>query len=68
MAKRVVRPAAPAPIPAAAISNPDADLLSRMLERSLPVVVRLALDVGFDGEHTGAKPGMPLRGPGWKPN
>ena len=42
------------PIPAAAISNPDADLLSRMLERSLPVVVRLALDVGFDGEHTGA--------------
>lgn len=42
------------PIPAAAISNPDADLLSRMLERSLPVVIRLALDVGFDGEHTGA--------------
>ena len=42
------------PIPAAAISNPDADLLSHMLERSLPVVVRLALDVGFDGEHTGA--------------
>lgn len=42
------------PIPAAALSNPDADLLSRMLERSLPVVIRLSLDVGFDGEHTGA--------------
>ena len=42
------------PIPAAALSNPDADLLSHMLERSLPVVVRLSLDVGYDGEHTGA--------------
>ncbi len=38
------------PIPAAALSNPDADLLSHMLERSVPVRVRLALDVGLDGE------------------
>ncbi|HET7845492.1 MAG TPA: M20/M25/M40 family metallo-hydrolase [Xanthomonadales bacterium] len=42
------------PIPAAALSNPDADLLSRVLERSQPVRVRLTLDVGFEGEHTGA--------------
>ncbi len=38
------------PIPAAALSNPDADLLSHMLERSQPVRLRLALDVGLDGE------------------
>lgn len=40
------------PIPAAALSNPDADLLSRVLERSAPVRVRLTLDVGHDGEYT----------------
>ncbi len=38
------------PIPAAALSNPDANLLSHMLERGRPVRVRLALDVGLDGE------------------
>ncbi len=35
------------PIPAAALSNPDADLLSRVLERSRPVTLRLDLDVGW---------------------
>jgi hypothetical protein len=33
-------------IPAAALSNPDADLLSAMLRRGQPVRVRLDLDVG----------------------
>jgi hypothetical protein len=42
------------PIPAAALSNPDADLLSRVLERGLPVTVRIQLDVGFEGEYTSA--------------
>lgn len=35
-----------AKIPAAALANPDADLLSAMLRRGEPVRVRLALDVG----------------------
>ena len=39
------------PIPAVAISNPDADLLSRVLERSQPVRMTLDLDVGYDGEY-----------------
>jgi hypothetical protein len=47
-------PIVPTPIPAAALSNPDADLLGRVLERGLPVRVRLVLDVGYDGEHEGA--------------
>lgn len=43
------------PIPAAALSNPDADLLSRVLERSRPVRVRLLLDVGWrEREHESA--------------
>ena len=37
------------PIPAAALSLPDADQLNRLLERGA-VTVHLALDVGFDGE------------------
>jgi hypothetical protein len=36
-------------IPAAALSNPDADLLSHMLRRGQPVRMRLDLDVGFTG-------------------
>ncbi len=40
------------PVPAAALSNPDADQLSRLLSRGVPVRVRLDLDVGFDGEYT----------------
>lgn len=42
------------PIPAAAISNVDADLLGHMLERGGPVTVRLTLDAGFDGDYTSA--------------
>jgi hypothetical protein len=39
-------------IPAAALSNPDADLLAAMLKRGKPVRLRLDLDVGFDGTAT----------------
>lgn len=39
-------------IPAAALSNPDADQLSRLLKRGAPVRLRLALDVGTVGEAT----------------
>src|SRR5690554_5262506 len=39
------------PIPAAALSLPDADQLNRLLQRG-PVTVQLSLDVGFDGEYT----------------
>jgi len=41
-------------IPAAALSNPDADQLERVLAYGKPVTVKLDLDVGFDGEYTGA--------------
>ncbi len=36
-------------IPAAALSNPDADLLSNMLHRGQPVRVRLDIDAGMTG-------------------
>ena len=39
------------PIPAAALSLPDADQLGRLLQRG-PVTVRLALDCGWNGEYT----------------
>ena len=39
------------PIPAAALANPDADQLARLLALG-PVQLRLALDVGWDGEYT----------------
>ncbi|WP_298573684.1 M28 family peptidase [uncultured Luteimonas sp.] len=39
------------PVPAAALSLPDADQLARLLQRG-PVRVRLALDCGWDGEYT----------------
>lgn len=39
------------PIPSAAMSLPDADQLTRLLRRG-PVQVHLALDVGWNGEHT----------------
>ncbi|WP_101925146.1 MULTISPECIES: M20/M25/M40 family metallo-hydrolase [Luteimonas] len=39
------------PIPAAALSLPDADQLARLL-RLGPVEVRLALDVGWNGDYT----------------
>ena len=38
-----------AKIPAAALSNPDADLLSNMLKRGQPVRLRLDIDAGFTG-------------------
>ncbi len=41
-------------IPAAALSNPDADQLERILAYDKPVTVHLDLDVGMDGEYTGA--------------
>jgi carboxypeptidase Q len=36
-------------IPAAALSNPDADLLSNMIRRGQPVRLALAIDAGFTG-------------------
>ena len=41
-------------IPAAALSNPDADQLDRVLKRGQPVKIRLALDCGVEGSYTGA--------------
>jgi len=38
-----------AKIPAAALSNPDADLLSNMLRRAQPVRIRLVIDAGWTG-------------------
>ncbi|MBO9664648.1 M20/M25/M40 family metallo-hydrolase [Dokdonella sp.] len=49
-------------IPAAALSNPDADQLERVLKSGQPVRVQLALDCGFDGEYTGANVIGELRG------
>ncbi len=40
------------PIPAAALSIPDADQLTRLLALGEPVRVRIALDVGWDGTAT----------------
>jgi len=37
------------PVPAAAISNPDADLLVAMLAEGAPVTLELELDCGYDG-------------------
>lgn len=39
-------------IPAAALSNPDADLLSNMIRRGKPVKIRLDIDAGIDGQKT----------------
>ena len=41
-------------IPAAALSNPDADQLERVLAYGKPVVVKLDLDCGVVGQYTGA--------------
>jgi Zn-dependent M28 family amino/carboxypeptidase len=43
-----------APIPAAALSAPDADQLARVLASGKPVKVRLSLDCGIEGDYTGA--------------
>lgn len=49
------------PVPAAALSNPDADQLERLLKRG-PVQVRLALDCGWDGEYTSQNVIAEIRG------
>jgi hypothetical protein len=41
-------------IPAAALSNPDADQLERVLAYGKPVMVKLDLDCGIVGQYTGA--------------
>ncbi|WEN16096.1 M20/M25/M40 family metallo-hydrolase [Rhodanobacter sp. AS-Z3] len=41
-------------IPAAALSNPDADQLERVLAYGKPVTLKLDLDCGVVGEYTGA--------------
>ncbi|MEO6800494.1 MAG: M20/M25/M40 family metallo-hydrolase [Rhodanobacter sp.] len=41
-------------IPAAALSNPDADQLDRVLAYGKPVMVKLDLDCGIVGQYTGA--------------
>jgi Zn-dependent M28 family amino/carboxypeptidase len=53
-----------APIPAAALSSPDADQLERVLEAGQPVRVKLALDCGMDGSFTGANVIGEVRGRG----
>ncbi len=40
------------PIPAAALSLPDADQLTRLIARGAPIRVRMALDCGWDGTAT----------------
>jgi len=42
------------PLPAAALSNADADLLDATLRRGQPVRMKLALDCGVEGQYTGA--------------
>jgi Zn-dependent M28 family amino/carboxypeptidase len=42
------------PIPAAALSGPDADLLEHVLRRGKPTTIHLALDCGIEGTYTGA--------------
>ena len=42
------------PIPAAALSSPDADLLEHVVKRGKPTTIRLALDCGLEGMYTGA--------------
>ena len=51
-------------IPAAALSNPDADQLSRMLRRGQPVRVKLDLDVGFGRDYVGYNVIGEIRGRG----
>ena len=50
------------PIPAAALSSPDADVLERELKHGQPVRIKLALDCGTEGEYTGANVIGELRG------
>jgi Zn-dependent M28 family amino/carboxypeptidase len=50
------------PIPAAALSSPDADQLERELKSGKPVTIKLALDCGIEGNYTGANVIAELRG------
>lgn len=50
------------PIPAAALSGPDADQIERILAMGKPVTVKLELDCGTEGEYTGANVIAELRG------
>ncbi len=50
------------PIPAAALSSPDADQIERLLKSGKPVSVKLALDCGIEGTYTGANVIGELRG------
>jgi len=50
------------PIPAAALSAPDADQLERVLKSGKPVSVKLALDCGIEGEYAGANVIAELKG------
>jgi len=49
-------------IPAAALSNPDADLLSSMLKRGKPVRIQLELGADMGGEYTSANVIGEIRG------
>ncbi|MEO7064101.1 MAG: M28 family peptidase [Dokdonella sp.] len=55
------------PIPAAALSSPDADQIERILKTGKPLTVKLMLDCGMDGTYTGANVIGELRG-AKKPN
>lgn len=50
------------PIPAAAVSSPDADQIERVLKTGKPMRVKLALDCGLEGTYTGANVIAELRG------
>ena len=50
------------PIPAAALSSPDADLVEHVLKRGKPTTIELALDCGVEGEYTGANVIAEMRG------
>ncbi len=55
------------PIPAAALSNPDADQVERILKHGKGLTIKLQLDCGMDGSYTGANVIAELRG-SEKPN
>ncbi|MEZ5543626.1 MAG: M20/M25/M40 family metallo-hydrolase [Lysobacteraceae bacterium] len=50
------------PIPAAALSNPDADLLANMVKRGKPVTVKLDIDAGVTDEYESANVIGEIRG------
>lgn len=50
------------PIPAAAVSSPDADLIENVLKRGKGATMHLSLDCGIEGEYTGANVIAELRG------